>query len=171
MYFCCPISEVWENVLFEEKVSIFTHVCVSTPWWNVDNKYSFNNTVEGTHPDGKDVIIEGVTLSYCFACTLVVFTFVPLLGWPSLFAIACGSPMHCSYAWPSVPVLLANATRFFQHSICSFLSLSISDTFFCLDFLSVNVSKRFCRFGRWGWTKCSTWLLFQTPFIPHTWSS
>jgi len=56
--------------------------------------------------------------------------------------------MHYSYAWPScVPVLLANATRFFQHSICSFLSLSISDTFFCLDFLSVNFSKRFHRFG------------------------
>ena len=93
-------------------------------------------TVEGTHPSGKDVvIIEGVVLSYRFAYTVVVFAFEPLLGWPSHVASTRGSYMHCSYArLGCVPVLLANATRFFQHSIYIFRSLSISDTFFFLDF-------------------------------------
>ena len=79
-------------------------------------------TVEGAHPVGKDVvIIEGVVLSYRFAYTVVVFAFEPLLGWPSHVTNARGSSMHCSYAWLScVPVLLANATHFFQHSIFVF---------------------------------------------------
>ena len=62
--------------------------------------------------------------------------------------MALGSSMHCWYAFMiCVPVLLANTTRFFQHSICNFHSLSMSDTFFCLLFLSVNVNRCFRRFG------------------------
>ena len=48
-------------MLLEKEVSIFTHVCVNTPWGNVDKKHSSIITVEGTHPGGNDVVIvEGV---------------------------------------------------------------------------------------------------------------
>ena len=71
-----------------------------------------------------------------------------LTGRPSLVAMALGSSMHCWYAFMiCVPVLLVNAILFFQHSICNLRSLSMSDTFFCLLFLSVNVNRRFRRLG------------------------
>ena len=85
-------------MLLEKKVSIFTHVCVSAPWGNVDKKHSLDNYGEGTHPGGNDdVIMEGVVFSYRLAYTVVVFAFEPLLRWPSHVANAHGSSMHCSY--------------------------------------------------------------------------
>lgn len=52
---------------------------------------------------------------------------------------------------------------FFQHSICTLLSFSMSVTFLLFDFLSVNISNLFLLFGR-PYTRVSKDIILKSVF-------